>query len=272
MMTKYNLSIVMPVYNSEKYLKQSIESYQKQSLSEWELVVVDDQSTDGSYQIAQDLAINDKRIKVLRLEKNSGVSTARHHGNLAATGEIIVVADSDDYAYTDRLNITKSFFITQPEMKVFYGNIDVKTIESESLTKRFFQPFNSDLLTQIDFIPNPASAYLKEAYFAVGGYDPDLKIGEDYDLWLKMLSAGYQFGCDPKPIVQYNRHSESITNSVGKLSDWQQNIKKIRRNNQVFEIDPKIVKKFAEKEVANYFLGQDYYFKLWFSKDSIPEK
>ena len=89
------ISVIMPVYNSENYLKESIESILKQSFSDFELILVDDGSTDSSGEICDYYDQRDRRIKVIH-QKNGGISNARNTGIIQATGKYIIFADNDD--------------------------------------------------------------------------------------------------------------------------------------------------------------------------------
>ena len=89
-------SIVMPVYNVQNYLKDSVADIKKQSFSDFELILVDDCATDSSGKLCDELAKSDSRIQVLHLAKNGGLSNARNQGMAAAKGEYILFLDPDD--------------------------------------------------------------------------------------------------------------------------------------------------------------------------------
>ena len=89
------VSIIIPVYNSSKYLEECINSVVKQSYKNLEIIIVNDKSTDNSLYIIN--SFNDKRIKIINLDKNSGVSIARNEGVKSSTGDLICFLDSDDY-------------------------------------------------------------------------------------------------------------------------------------------------------------------------------
>lgn len=89
------ISIIVPVYNSSKYLRSCIDSILKQSLSDWELILVNDGSTDDSGEICDEYAVKYPAIRVIHKE-NAGVSEARNTGLVAATGEYVGFVDSDD--------------------------------------------------------------------------------------------------------------------------------------------------------------------------------
>ena len=94
------ISVILPVYQGEKYLKKCVESVQNQSFTDWELVIVDDGSTDGTSSICDECAAADERIRVIHRKKNSGVSAARNIGLDEARGDFIAFLDADDrYEY-----------------------------------------------------------------------------------------------------------------------------------------------------------------------------
>ena len=99
-MTKPSLSIVVPVYNTEKYLKQCVDSLTSQTLNEIEIILVDDGSTDGSGAICDEYAAKDSRIKVIHKE-NGGLGFARNSGLEMAQGEFVGFVDSDDWVDLD---------------------------------------------------------------------------------------------------------------------------------------------------------------------------
>ena len=93
------ISIIMPVYNAEKFLRDSIKSVQNQSYQAWELLLIDDASVDGCESIIYNCMRSDKRIKYVKLEKNYGAAYARNMGIQMAEGKYIAFLDSDDVVY-----------------------------------------------------------------------------------------------------------------------------------------------------------------------------
>ena len=91
-----SISVIVPVYQAEAYLKKCVESVVKQTFSDWELLLIDDGSTDKSLAICNQCAMEDDRIRVLRQKKNAGVSEARNRGLREAKGEYIAFLDADD--------------------------------------------------------------------------------------------------------------------------------------------------------------------------------
>ena len=110
------VSVVMPVYNTEKYVGEAIESILGQTFSDFEFIIVDDGSRDRSPAIIRDYERSDERIRCLRLERNAGTAAAKNHGIAAATGEFIAGMDSDDVSLPERLGKQLEFLRANPDI------------------------------------------------------------------------------------------------------------------------------------------------------------
>lgn len=107
MNSKPTISIIIPIYNSEKYLGMMVESVLQQTYTDFELILVDDGSTDDSVAMVESFARQDSRVRVIH-KLNGGVSSARNAGIEVATGEYVVFWDNDDYVYPDYLGVLMS--------------------------------------------------------------------------------------------------------------------------------------------------------------------
>ena len=118
------LSVIMPVYNSGEYLKAAIESILAQTFSDFELLLVDDRSTDGSLEVCREFEAKDKRVKVIALGKNSGAATARNVGLTKVSGKFVAFMDADDtlddYAYKTAIDSLKK----SPAQVLVFGIIE----------------------------------------------------------------------------------------------------------------------------------------------------
>lgn len=115
------ISVIIPVYNSEKFLPKCIESVLKQSFTNFELILVDDGSTDDSVNICDSYAKQDKRITVIH-SKNMGVSSTRNMGISIARGEWVIFIDSDDYIDEDMFKVSNDFFVLENDLIIFGFN------------------------------------------------------------------------------------------------------------------------------------------------------
>lgn len=100
----YDVSVVIPLYNTEKFIRQCVDSVLSQSLTNFEIIIVNDCSTDNGPALCQELYGHDKRVKIIHHEKNSGIGTTRNTGTLQATGKYICYVDSDDEIMPDHLS------------------------------------------------------------------------------------------------------------------------------------------------------------------------
>ena len=114
------VSIIMPVYNSEKYVSDAIESVCNQSYKNWELLIVNDGSTDQSSKIADDYAKKDSRIKVFH-RNNEGVSMARNYALDKCNGNYITFIDSDDVYHPERLKKMMQIFVQNPDCDIVFS-------------------------------------------------------------------------------------------------------------------------------------------------------
>lgn len=160
-MTSPFISFVIPVYRVETYLPQCLDSIQKQTFTDWEMILVDDGSPDNSGSISDEYANKDRRIKVIH-QKNQGVSIARNAGLDVARGEWIWFVDSDDYIADHSLSILYDIVSKIACDTVFFGLIDEYDGVVRNTTKDFSQLLNlkkSDILSQIFCYTNPTMLF-----------------------------------------------------------------------------------------------------------------
>jgi aminoglycoside N3'-acetyltransferase len=186
------VSVLMPVYNREDFLRMSISNVLKEEFKDFELLICDDGSSDGSLGIIKAFADRDKRVKYFAREKNSG-KPAVIYRFLAdqASGRYLIASDSDDMALPNRLRILVETAELHPDASVVYGRTKVvrraKKIRSPFYYGREFNQF--DLFTA-NFVPDGAALIRKSMYDAIGGYNADVNWAEDYDLRLRLALEG----------------------------------------------------------------------------------
>ena len=195
------ISVVIPAFNAFPYIKDAVSSIFRQSFAEWEIIIVDKESTDGTYEYINKLANSDSRVKVIT-QTSSGIGNARNLGIQAATFEWIACLDADDISYPDRLDI-QSAFLEQHSEFVFVS-CDTKFIdlngEDLGIIKRHklrhppqYEPYYDGN------VPHQGALFSKKAALAVGGYR-EFPQGEDYDLFLR-LSERYKLASLPQVLV-----------------------------------------------------------------------
>ncbi|MBI4023164.1 glycosyltransferase family 2 protein [Candidatus Berkelbacteria bacterium] len=262
------LSVVMPTYNRADLLPEILESYLVQRDVSAEIVVVDDQSTDTTVALLEQYA--DQGVRCVTNTRRKGVATARDVGVEQARGEVIVVADSDDPSYPTRLRLIQDHFQGHPDTDVFYTNFDLWFFETGEVRPRFFQPFNRELLTIVNFIPNASSAYRRASFKRLtDGYDPQFEIGEDYDLWLTFAERGAIFRADPSSQVRVRMHAQSVRSLQ---RDRHKGFLTLNRVKHHLPLTPSVkrLKELAEPEVAAFFTSPEKS-DLWFGPPAAPQ-
>ncbi|WP_312943379.1 glycosyltransferase family 2 protein [Stutzerimonas kunmingensis] len=215
-----SVSIVMPLYNAEPYFKASVASVLAQSYKDWELLVVDDCSTDGSGKQALEFSLIDSRIKYFRNPTNSGVAASRNVALEIASGRFITFLDSDDQWEFDKLERQVDFTISQ----------------SLSITYCSYARFSES--GKLLGVVNPRrKVYYKDMLFRnhigllTAMYDrrklPILKfraVGhEDYIFWLEALGSAHAAECVPsnRPLAKYLVRKSSLSGNKLKAAKWQ---------------------------------------------------
>lgn len=229
------ISIIMAAYNAEKTIEMSICSAISQTYTHWELLVIDDCSTDDTPLIVSRIAQNDNRIKYVRNEVNSGVSRSRRRGLDLATGEWIAVLDSDDAWIEDKLEKQLILARTKDAEFVFTGS----TFMDDSGTAIDWQLHVPDILTHSQLLKqnliSNSSVMVKrnlfERYFAEGD-----EMHEDYAIWLGITKSGYvAYGID-EPLLIYRIAKSSKTSNKLKSAKMQWNTYRYIRMNTFLAI------------------------------------
>lgn len=202
------ISVVMPVYNMEEYVAESVGSILNQTFSNWELIIVDDGSTDGTAEILR--SFTDSRIRVLTNFRNKGNYPARNRGCRLAKGKYIAVMDADDVCYPNRLQVQYDYLEAHPDVLLvgsgwhFMGGLDRNV---EVLTD--YEDIKLFLLDNSCFL-HPSVMLRSEVMRAVGGYDEHYMYAGDYDLLCRLALRG-KIENIPDRLVAYRWHPGQIT-------------------------------------------------------------
>lgn len=203
-------SVIIPVYNAEKYVAQSVQSILDQSFKDFELIIVNDCSTDSSLEIIK--KINDPRIKILDLAENIGNASAMNKGIEIASGEYIFRMDSDDIAMPSRLEKQIKYMDEHPNCAVC-GSW-VKFFEGSEVLKNYPQSseeIKANLLF-LNCLAHPSVAIRKKFLDESGLlYTNEFPHAEDYDLWTK-ISKIAEIHNIPEVLLDYRIHKNQIRN------------------------------------------------------------
>ncbi len=185
------VSVLMPLFNTEAYVREAIEAVLNESYRNLELLIADDASTDGSLAIAREIAARDSRVRVFARPTNSGaVAIVYRELAEAARGQYLIASDSDDVALPHRLATLVAVAAAHPEASLVYGTVHAVSPDLRRCHRVYDQPFCPYRLFLANFIPDGGALIRKSAYDAVGGYDPAILWAEDYHLRLRLALVG----------------------------------------------------------------------------------
>jgi glycosyltransferase involved in cell wall biosynthesis len=209
------ISVVVPAYNVERTILETIESVQQQTFSDFEIIVIDDGSTDQTSEIVKSL--EDERIKIFSYP-NGGLPVARNRGISHATGKFIAFIDADDLWTSDKLELQLAALQQHPEAGVAYSwTSDFVDEQKENLYSYEPMFFEGNVLPNLlvkNFLVSGSNPLIRrEAIESVGEFDPMLKSCEDWDFYLR-LAAKWNFVVVPKWQILYRRSSTSMSSKV----------------------------------------------------------
>lgn len=201
-------SVVIPLYNKEQYIEATLKSVLNQTFQDFEVIVVDDGSTDKSLEKA--LTFKDSRITITK-QKNVGVSIARNEGIKIAKSKYIALIDADDFWYSNHLFELKKQILLFPNAGLYCNNYEIY------YTKKIFRPanfnfnFDTKCLIVKDFFTasitnnvalTSAVGFSKEKFNSIGKFNTQLKTGQDLDLWIR-FALKYNISFNPKITMSY---------------------------------------------------------------------
>ena len=280
------ISVVVPVYNVSKYLKECVDTILKQTYTNLEIILVDDGSTDDSGNICEEYAKKDNRIKVIH-KKNGGLSSARNAGIKIATGKYIGFVDSDDWIDLDMYNkLYKNMKKEKAQISCCNRLLVYSNLEKKYGTTSYYEVMDSkraiELMCTYGYIGVSAYTKLYEKDLFNGIEFPDGKKSEDVFIMYKLFEKASTIVYDATPLYYYRQRSGSITTAKNinldiidaskELMDYvvkkYPDIKEIVTNNYVYSIigvydtilkskksgaDIKKLKKYIKQEVKKYY-------------------
>jgi glycosyltransferase involved in cell wall biosynthesis len=216
-------SVMICCYNSEQYLKETIDSIVNQSYTNWEIIAVNDGSSDGTEGIIQNYI--DKGIPIIyHYQENAGFANARNKAMSLASGDWIAIIDHDDVCLLDRLEIQSTHIRKNPNAKLFFANtihFNNKGVEIRNQYDRF-DPCELDLskgkalnhlLIHGCFIDTESVVFNKEAALSIGGFDTEYKYVVDADFF-KRMGSKYDMYAGEETIAKWRVHTNQATQKM----------------------------------------------------------
>lgn len=217
------ITILMGVYNGLPHLEACIKSILQQTFPDFEFLIFDDASTDGSHLVIERLAANDRRIRFVRNKTNVGLGAVLSRGVKEARAQIIARIDADDTAVPHRLETQYEFLRANPSIDLV-GSYALDVTKDGIPIRERKVPITHEKIAELvwsnPFI-HPTVMFRKEAILRVGSYSSTDRRRQDYDLWFRCVAGGLRMANIPEPLVHY-LFSEATMKRNHVRSMWEQ--------------------------------------------------
>lgn len=202
------VSIVLPTYNGRKYLRQSIESILSQTYTDWELILVDDCSTDETFDIIEKYVKSDPRIRAIHNSKNLKLPGALNVGFSVAKGKYLTWTSDDNLYMPDAIEVMAEFLDSHDTIYMVHGNVDL--IDSEGKMIGELGPYDNKKMYALNCV-GACFMYRKEVRDRIGNYNEDAFCVEDYEYWLRVLDGFGEIVSVNQKLYQYRIHEGSLS-------------------------------------------------------------
>ena len=218
-MKKPFFSIIIPVHNSEKYVDKGLRSIIKQTFQDYEALIINDNSTDGTLDVVKKVIRNKGNFKIINLEKNMGVANARNIGIEAASGKYICFLDDDDIWLINKLEVEHKEIIDK-KLDWVFSNYEVLNEKYQHVSNRLRSPgfygYN-----KIIAHGNPIGLLTVAIKTEILKCNLFRDVGhEDYDLWLRLANQGYQGYLIKSVLAQYLKRNNSRSSNKFRSIAW----------------------------------------------------
>ena len=223
------VSVVMPVFNKEKYVKQAIESVLNQTYRNLEIIIIDDKSADNSLSILENYNSIDKRIRLIKHSRNTGVALTRNDGILAAKGEYIALVDADDIWTKDKIAKQVNLMITQ-SADITYCSYGYISNDGDISRKAFVVPTTTSFNKFLSKSVFSCSTIMYKSDIAKKYLFDNEYYHEDFVLWCKLLSNDLKAIGDKEILAYYRLTDDSkaankITSAKHRWVAYRKNLK-----------------------------------------------
>jgi len=260
MITQPLVSVIIPCFNSQAYILETLNCLLSVDYKNWECIIVDDGSTDNSFQITSNFCKNNERFRIIQ-QPNSGPSVARNKAIRNSKGKYILPLDADDLISATYISKAVEVLESKPNVKVVYSNAE-KFGHKMGFWSLPEYSFGELLKENMIFC---TALFRKEDFLKTRGYDPILRLGrEDWDFWLELLKTGGEVYMLPEVHFYYRTHKTSRDKEANK------NLATIRK--RIYENHKEIYMNLFENPIQVYhehkFFKSKYNFlrKLTFRK------
>ncbi len=255
------ISVLMSVYNAEKYINETIKSVLNQSFTDFEFIIIDDGSTDGTKTIINQF--KDDRIRYFYFS-NSGLAAALNKGLQRATGKYIARIDADDICYPNRLEVQYNFMEANPEYVLCGSSIDVIDEHGNFIYKFTLPTKDSEIRKQMQYengITHPSSFYRREEALKVGGYyEPIRQYFEDYMFFYQLIKCGKVMNIS-ESLIKYRLTPGSIS-SRSRNKKYERIVSEVVRRGYITENERAYILNFRGKKAKPRIKYSNHYLSL----------
>jgi glycosyltransferase involved in cell wall biosynthesis len=242
------ISVVIPVYNGEKTIRETIESVLNQTLSDLEIIIINDGSQDSTLEMVSSL--KDLRVKTFSYP-NKGLSASRNRGISQASGDYIAFIDADDLWTPDKLEAQFNALQANPQAAVAYSWTNYIDEFGQFLCQGLHSNYTGDVYNKLlvtNLLENGSNPLIRRQVFTqVSGFDESLRAGEDWDMYLR-LAAQYHFVVVPAPQILYRLSVNSMSSNV-----TQQEAECLKVIERAFNQAPASVQHLRKTSLANLY-------------------
>ncbi len=228
------VSVVIPAYNASQFIAETIDSVLAQSYSQFEMLIIDDGSTDKTVEIINQYCQQDRRVQLIS-QTNAGVSWARNRGAELSNGELVAFLDADDRWATHKLKTQVDFMAEHPEIAVCFGRIEFMrsdgALTGQRSNGRLTQIQPEHLLYENPTITTSNWMMRRTVSQTYGGFDPDMNYSEDVDYLLRIMLCGNEkiMGIDDV-LTYYRTNDQGLSSDLYKMEDgWNRMIEKAKQ-------------------------------------------
>lgn len=212
-MGKPLVSVVMSVFNADKYVKRAIYSILTQTLEDFEFIIINDASTDKSLKIIRTFMRKDKRIRLISNKKDLKLASSLNIGVALAKADLIARMDPDDISLPQRLKEQYLFLESHPEIAIIGTDISIVDENEKEIWTREYPTKSKDLKgIMFRYAPfaHPTVMFRKKVFQEFGGYNSKMRFCEDTDFWFR-IGTKYDFGNIPKKLLKYTSSTNQGT-------------------------------------------------------------
>jgi len=202
------VSIVLPTYNGEKYLRESVDSVIKQTFTDWELIIVNDCSIDSTPQIAEEYAKNDSRIRVLHNKTNQKLPSSLNIGFREAKGDFLTWTSDDNLYLPTAIEKLYSYLMSNDDIYMVCSNMNLIDSDGDIIGPNIpYDPIEIYMNNSV----GASFMYRRDVLDEVGEYDTSKFLVEDHDYWLRILFKYGKIGYIGENLYLYRTHPDSLT-------------------------------------------------------------